>query len=58
MKVYSIGWALIIVAILISMTTKIGQEAETEIYASWIIYTVGVVLVAAPRKHKMFQNIS
>lgn len=58
MKVYLVGWGLIIVAILISLTTQAGQEAEIETYASWILYTIGVVLVAAPRKHKMFRNIS
>lgn len=58
MKVYLIGWGLVIVAILLSLTTQAGQDTEIEIYASWILYTIGLVLAAAPRKQKMFENIS
>lgn len=57
MKVYLIGWGFIVVAIALSLSTLEGKEVEIEIYASWILYTVGLALVSAPRKHKMFENI-
>ncbi|MCK5885253.1 MULTISPECIES: hypothetical protein [Alcanivorax] len=57
MKVYLIGWGLIVVAVALSLGTLEGKEVEIETYASWILYTVGLVLVSAPRKHKMFENI-
>ncbi|MBD3642647.1 MAG: hypothetical protein V7688_04500 [Alcanivorax jadensis] len=58
MKVYLIGWGLIAMAMLVSLTTKAGQEAEIETYGIWILYTVGLVLVATTRKYKIFENIS
>lgn len=54
---YLIGWGLIVVAVALSLGTLEGKEVEIETYASWILYTVGLVLVSAPRKHKMFENI-
>ncbi|MED5387422.1 MAG: hypothetical protein VX793_01105 [Pseudomonadota bacterium] len=58
MKVYLIGWGLIVVAVLLSLNTHGGQDIKPESWASWILYTIGLVLVATPRKYKMFENDS
>lgn len=57
MKVYLFGWGLVICAIALSMASIDSKNVEIEIYASWILYTIGLVLISGPRKHKMFENI-
>ncbi len=45
MKVHVIGWVQVIVSFLIALTTFQGGNMGIEIFASWVLYTTGMVLV-------------